>query len=275
MNKAILLALVLSGAGACFMSSSEGERLSKTVRDLDRRLETMEKNRERLMSAVSSSEGQVARLEKLMNEATRVLTRNSADFGAQVQELQTQMGALEGRLEEIRHGLEQLGRNLASVQTDLTARVDSIQKKAGLDPVVQPADIPQNKVDHFALAYRRYQERSWTVSRALFREYIQRYAQDDQADNAQYWIGMTLVGEGRPQAAVGELRRVIEEHADGDAVDDSMFAMAEAFLALKACTDARTLFDALVRRFPDSTLATDARSKLRTLRRPPAGMCIS
>ncbi len=89
------------------------------------------------------------------------------------------------------------------------------------------------------------------------------------------WIGMTYVREQNYQNAVGEFRRVIEEYAQSDAVDDAMFAMAEAFLSLKECQDARTLFDALVRRFPDSSLVGDARNRLRTLRRPPAAMCNS
>lgn len=262
-------------SGACWMSGSDGDRLTKTVNDVDSRVKLLEQNRSRLMKAVASSEEQVARLERLMNEATRVLTRNSADFGAQVQEIQTQMGQLDGRIAEIRHALDGVSRSLQSTQSDLSTRIDQVTKKAGLEPVIRPGDIPANKTEHFALAYRRYQESNWPASRALFREYIQRYARDDQADNAMLWIGMTYVREQNYQNAVGEFRRVIEEYAESDAVDDAMFAMAEAFLSLKECQDARTLFDALVRRFPDSSLVTDARNRLRTLRRPPAAMCNS
>jgi len=264
---------ITATSGGCWMSSSDGDRLTKTVADVDSRVKILEENRTRLLKAVASSEEQVARLERLMNEATRVLTRNSADFGAQMQELQTQMGQLDGRISEMRHLLDGVSRELQSTQSDLSSRIDSVTKKAGLDPVIQPSDIPANKTEHFALAYRRYQEQNWAASRALFREYIQRYAHDDQSDNAQLWIGMTYVREQRYQNAVGEFRRVVEEYAESDAVDDAMFAMAEAFLSLKECQDARTLFDALVRRFPQSSLATDARNRLRTLRRPPAGMC--
>ena len=263
------MVVVLGALSAgCWMSSSDGERLTKTVNDVDSRVKLLEQNRARLLKAVTSSEEQVARLERLMNEATRVLTRNSADFGAQ-----EQVPQLDGRIAELRHLLDQVSRSLQSTQSDLSSRIDQVTKKAGLEPAVQPADIPANKTDHFALAYRRYQESNWPASRALFREYVQRYARDDQADNAMLWIGMTYVREQRFQNAVGEFRRVIEEYADSDAVDDAMFAMAEAFLSLKECQDARTLFDALVRRFPDSSLATDARNRLRTLRRPPASMC--
>lgn len=273
-HRHLTLVVVLGALSAgCWMSSSDGDRLTKTVNDVDSRVKLLEQNRTRLLKAVTSSEEQVARLERLMNEATRVLTRNSADFGAQVQEIQTQMGALDGRIAELRHLLDQVSRSLQSTQSDLSSRIDQVTKKAGLEPAVQPADIPANKTDHFALAYRRYQESNWPASRALFREYVQRYARDDQADNAMLWIGMTYVREQRYQNAVGEFRRVIEEYPDSDAVDDAMFAMAEAFLSLKECQDARTLFDALVRRFPDSSLATDARNRLRTLRRPPASMC--
>lgn len=271
------LAVILCVAvlGGCWMSSGDGERLTKTVNDVDARVKLLEQNRERLMKAVASSEEQVARLERLMNEATRVLTRNSADFGAQVQEIQTQMGQLDGRIAEIHHSLEQVSRSLQSTQSDLSSRIDQVTKKAGLEPAVQAADIPANKTEHFALAYRRYQEQNWAASRALFREYVQRYAHDDQADNAMLWIGMTYVREQRFQNAIGEFRRVMEEYAESDAVDDAMFAMAEAFLSLKECQDARTLFDALVRRFPSSTLVGDARNRMRTLRRPPANMCNS
>jgi tol-pal system protein YbgF len=239
------------------------------VADLDARVKLLEQNRNRLMKAVASSEEQVARLERLMNEATRVVTRNSADYGAQVQELQTQMGQLDGRIAEIRHAIDQLNRTMASVQSDVSTKIDASSKTSP----VAVGDIPANKTEHFALAYRRYQEGNWAASRQLFREYIQRYPRDDQADNAQLWIGMTYKREQRTQNAIGEFRRVIEEYAESDAVDDAMFAMAEAFLERKECQDARTLFDAIVRRFPNSSLVGDSRNRLRTLRRPPAGMC--
>ncbi|MCZ7677246.1 MAG: hypothetical protein M5U28_00045 [Sandaracinaceae bacterium] len=68
---------------------------------------------------------------------------------------------------------------------------------------------------------------------------------------------------------------MIAEHPQGDAADDALLAMADAFYRLHACTDARTALEALIRAHPRSPLLAQARQKLRDIQRAPRGYCTS
>ena len=59
--------------------------------------------------------------------------------------------------------------------------------------------------------------------------YVERYARDDQADDAQYFVGMTYLQESRPAAAIGELQKVVDQYPQGDMVDDSLAEMMATF----------------------------------------------
>ena len=61
----------------------------------------------------------------------------------------------------------------------------------------------------------------------------------------------SITQQNRPAAALGELNQVIQRYPRGDAVDEALFDMGEAFFRLGSCTDARTTFQTIVdRAFP-------------------------
>jgi len=103
----------------------------------------------------------------------------------------------------------------------------------------------------------------------------ERYKTDAQADNAQYWIGASYLVENRPATALAELRKVIESFRGGDAVDEALLDMAEAFYRLKACSDARTTLDTLIKTQPTSPLVEKAKNKLKDLKKLPKDYCTS
>jgi TolA-binding protein len=270
--------LVLS-AGCLWTSHAEGKKLRALTGEHDQRLTKLEAGlrteRETLHAAVGSAQLKVQQLEEVLERATAVVTRNSADTGALVQELQTQIASLEGQIAELRNTNEQLTRQLSTQRSEMDERITQIARKAGIDMPLPSAEIPADRVEHFAAARRAHQASDYSRARALFREYLSRYAGDGESDDAQYWIGASYLQENKPATALGELRRVIAEHAAGDAIDDALLDMGDAFYRLHACTDARTTLEALVRTQPSSPLVSRAREKLREIQRAPRGHCTS
>jgi TolA-binding protein len=246
--------LVLS-AGCLWTSHAEGKKLRALTGEHDQRLTKLEAGlrteRETLHAAVGSAQLKVQQLEEVLERATAVVTRNSADTGALVQELQTQIASLEGQIAELRNTNEQLTRQLSTQRSEMDERITQIARKAGIDMPLPSAEIPADRVEHFAAARRAHQASDYSRARALFREYLSRYAGD------------------------GERRRVSAEHAAGDASDDALLDMGDAFYRLHACTDARTTLEALVRTQPSSPLVSRAREKLREIQRAPRGHCTS
>jgi TolA-binding protein len=274
MRRASLVAVLALCSNGCFLwtSAGEGEGLRADVNSQSERLRKLEQAQtaqlEQLKQAEAKAQKSIEDLEAMIERATNVVQRNSADVTVSVSELQTKAAMLDGRLAELEHALEQL-----KSQTTTVSSAQPGQDPAASAPPVEQA--PADKTEHFATAYRAYSERDFTKSRSLFRSYIERYRTDAQADNAQYWIGASYLVENRPATALAELRKVIENHRSGDAIDEALLDMAEAFYRLRACSDAKTTLDTLIKTQNTSPLVAKAKQKLKDVKKAPKDYCTS
>jgi len=95
-----LLALAgLIGAAvlpAACVTSGEGDKIKAELADLRARLDDIDKRD-------ADYKEQVARLRKVLDQATALLTRNSADVGAKAAKAEADIAVLQGRIEEISH----------------------------------------------------------------------------------------------------------------------------------------------------------------------------
>jgi TolA-binding protein len=285
MRIAIALAAGSTLLSGCFLwtTAGDGDRMDRTIRLHEERIDGLAKgvreDRQLLREELARAKQSVAELEQLIERATSVVTRNSADTGARVEELQRQLSTIEGQLAELQQSTTQSQREMTErmeKQGETTKRtIEQIARKAGVDMAVDESQIPADRNEHYAQSNRAYQTGEHSKARGLLREYVRRYAQDEQADNCQYMIGASYLAENQPARALGELRRVITDWPRGDAIDEALFDMGDAFYRLHACTDARSTYDTLVRTQPRSTLARRARDKLREIGRAPRGYCTS
>ncbi len=267
----VLLACVCVLSG-CWTSASTGDELRHAGQERGRRIAQLELDTSARSERVDAL---LLELQTKMEAATGLLTRNSADRGVQVEELREKLALIEGELAELRHSLETVSHELTTRQREFGQRLIQLARKAGLDLPVAPSEIPADKASHFRAARQAYTAGEFSKARALLREYLKRYANDDKCDDAQYWIGASYLSEGKPATSLGELRKVISEYSKGDVVDQALFAMADAFFRLHACTDAKSALNALVRRKPPKSLLRRAKDKLREVKRAPASYCTS
>ena len=268
---ALTLVTASAGLSACW-SAADGESLQRRVRELEQGQQTQ---REELSNEVATAQTKVAQLEDVLDRATKLVTRNSADTGAQVEELQQQVMALEGQLAELRNELQRRQSQDEEQRAALQAQLQKISRAAGVDMAIDESEIPADLEAHWTAAERAFTQHEYSRARALYRAFIERHREDARVDDAQYRIGASYLEENRPATALGELQRVIQEHRDGDAADDALLGMGRAFYALHACTDARTTLQALQRAHPRSPLLNDARTLLREIQRAPRGYCTS
>jgi TolA-binding protein len=261
------LTFALSG---CYGITSAGKKLNRDVETNTSRLEKLEAAQnaqlEQLKQAESKAQQSITELEGVIERATTVVQRNSADVTVQVGELQSKVASLEGRLAELSYALEEMKK---------TAVAASAQAGAATAEAAKADEAPADKTEHYAAAYRAYSERDFGKARSLFRSFIERYGSDPQADNAQYWMGASYLIENRPATALAELKKVIQNFRGGDAVDEALLDMAEAFYRLRACSDARNALDTLIRTQATSPLAPKAKQKLKEMKKLGADYCTS
>lgn len=254
--------------GACYMTKSEAtERFDQQKRDFDALQAEVRANNLALGSKLKE-------LEEGLEKSRALLTRDSADVGAQVQAQQQKMAELEGKLDEMTHNLQGLVEQTAKAQATLDDRLKAAGAKPG-EVALDPAQIPSDKAAHFAAAYDAYKASDHEKARALFNEYVKRYPTDDKAGDAQYWVGASYLVQNKPATALGEYRKVISNYPKSPAVDTALYGMADAFFRLHACTDAKGAVEALVKRKPSKALEDRAKQLGKAIKDAGKGYCTS
>jgi TolA-binding protein len=263
----LAVALALSGASGCLMTTSDGEKLRNETNDRMLRLEAQSKQDR------AELEEKLKELQQVLDQATEVLKRGSADVGAQVEQLRDQLNEASGQLAELQHRQDVYDQQLTAQQSQLAtinASAASTPK-----PAVDPSQIPSDKGAHFAAAYSAYQGGDYDKARALWREYITRYPNDAKAGEAQYWIGACYTQQNKPATALGEYRKVISDYAKSGAVNVALYGMADAFYRLHACSDAKSAVAALIKRKPEGSLTERAKKLQKDISTAPKNYCTS
>jgi TolA-binding protein len=230
--------------------------MKRDIAKLQERVDTSEKRG-------ADADEQMARLRKILDEATGLLARNNADVGARVQKSEMDIGALQGKLEEAKHILEDLQKR----EADESARLASLEQ--GQQKIVEKV-APTMADDKDAL-WKQAQEKMAAGlredARRFYRGFIQRFPQDGRAPQAYLEVGRTYAIDGKHTQAAAEYQKVLDTYPKAGEVPEAMWLLGQAFFDLKFCTDARALLQDLVRRYPKSPRANEAKGRIRELQR--------
>lgn len=230
-------------------------------------------NQKRLDELENDLEAKRKELEEALAEASRVLRRNSADQGLQIEGIQQRLAVMEGQLAEIR--MESAGAAEAQAQRSLEVqrRLSEVARAAGMDVPLESSEIPKDKSAHWEALEKAHRINKHSYARALARAYVARYPKDSHADNAQYMLGSSYLQQGQAAAALGEFQKVLSSYRDGDAIDETLFDMSQAFLRVRACNDAGTALRALLKNHKNSPLYRQAQKELRKVKALGPAQC--
>jgi TolA-binding protein len=263
---ALALAAVVPTA-AC-MTTGEGEKMQAEIADLRQRLDDIDKRDKEWKD-------QVVRLRKVLDEATSLLTRNSADVGAKVAKSEQDIAALQGRIEEMAHAEDLQTRAAADESGRLETRLAGLeQTQTKIVDKVAPT-MPDDKDQLWQQAAQRLSGGQRDDGRRFYRVFIQRFPQDPRAPQAYLAIGMSFVQESKYPNAAAEFQKILDTYPKSTEVPEAMWQLSHAFVELHFCTDARSLLTDLMKRFPRSARAADAKSEIKTISKMPKSACSS
>jgi TolA-binding protein len=265
-----LALIALLGPAAC-VTSGDGDKMRAEISSLRTRLDEIDKRD-------ADYKEQVARLRKVLDQATALLTRNSADVGAKAAKAETDIAALQGRIEELAHAAEQReqrDRQSLDERTRLETRLANLEAtQTKIVDKVAPT-LPDDKEQLWSQAASRLSGGQRDDGRRFYRVFIQRFPDDPRAPQAYLAIGHSFVAENKFPNAAAEFQKVLDSYPRSPEVPEAMWQLSTAFVQLKFCTDARSLLSDLMKRYPKSPRASDARNEIKLLARMPKGSCTS
>jgi len=230
--------------------------MKQDIAQLRQRLDTMEV-RDRDINQ------KVVQLRSVLDEATALLGRNSADLGARVAKSETDIAAMTGKVEEAKYLVGELQKQVNAASTTLGTLQQNQQR---IVDRVAPT-MPEDKEALWKEAQRRLGEGQRDDARRFLRSFIQRFPDDPRAPQGLLQVGISFVQELKHSNAVAEFSNLIQRFSRSPEVPEAMWQLAESFVVLKFCGDARAMYQDLAKRYPKSPRAPQVKERLHNLQK--------
>lgn len=248
-----LIAAILLSSGCFWTTKYQGEKLRKDVDRVDSELDTVQ----------LSVKGKVEELQEVLDKATKLLARNSANLGAEVDALERDNSEMRGLVMEAKRLADQV----ATQMKEQRERLDSFEKRI-TDLETKVAEGPQKSADEmFAEARKVFKTGNYERATSMFRAIVVKHSTHPIAPEAQYYRAESLFQKKDYKTAIGEFQKVFDKYPKARRADEALFRAGESAQKLKWCTDARAYFGLLAQRYPKSSLVRRAKKRGAALKR--------
>ena len=251
-----------------------------------RRIETQDA----LQDKGASLGSDIKTLKENLSRNTGLGRENTAEIKYEIQQLKEKIQHTEGLIEELnyRYGsTRRTGR--ADVDKDLTRLDDAIsrnyekilrlEKYMGFEPSgpgggdtsakgkkgkVEPEKMSEPRL--YAYAKSLYDKGDMENARIHFENFINKYSDSKNADNARFWIADSYYVEKWYEKAILEYQTVLEKYPRSNKTAAARLKQGYAFIELGEKANARLILNELIKRHPKSNEARYAREKLKNLK---------
>jgi tol-pal system protein YbgF len=223
---------------------------------------------DRIEVGVQENRDEISRLaaenRRLMQELVAMgqLLRMEQDTGTETKAMSfATLSQLSNRLDQL---LQKLDDN-AEYMRDLSARVDLLATRSGLPTLgeykpPQPgagSDSPLTEEGRSILAAAELDRSRGNIdlARSGFEEFLQKFPDSEQADNATYWLGDLAYGDAQYAKALGHFQDVVDNYPDSDRVPAALFKARTCLLELGRKEDAWAIGGKLLENYPNSSEA--------------------
>lgn len=277
MKRRIIVNVILGGLLAVWGCATQSD-----VNTIDNRLAEME------MRDAQQRQNRNA-LKSDLEQRNQELRKQSAGLRAILEEMNEDIRILNGRLEEMEYSIKQQQQNAADLESKREAKLDrlaerteensvrlnrmeqylnleSSKKKAAVITPAAPAKKPSSEDEIYRSAKQAFDQGDFDAARQGFQEFIKRYPNSNNADNAQFWIGEIYYREKWYEKAILEYQNVIEKYPKGNKAPAALLKQGLAFSNIGDMANARLILQELNRKYPKSNEARVAVEKLKTLK---------
>lgn len=192
-----------------------------------------------------SLEQRVARLEKQVSSGTQ------ADVLSQLEDLRHDMADLREQIEMTNHQVQQLGQKQA---TD----------KVAAAPAAAEDQADPKELQAYQKAYDAIKAKDFDRAKSGFQDYLSQYRNGSFAGNAHYWLGEIYLHQNSYSKAASEFNQVISNPKNAK-YPEAMLKLGFLYYQQGAWQQARQQLELVRQKFPNTTVATLAASKLQDM----------
>jgi tol-pal system protein YbgF len=241
-----LCPLLLTG---CFWvtTKSEGESLRHDVTTLQGQMSEKQK----------ALDDQIAQLKVATDDATKVLKRNNADIGADVDQLRSDIRTANGLVAAINNNINDLKIGFEKYRKDSEVRMEALETRVAQMESGKPS-ANSSPEDLWRLGSQAFEASRYNDALDIFKRLVQTYPTHAKASDAQYFRGQCYTNMKDWDHAIGAYQQLVEKYPDSSLADDGLYFAATAAQELKNCTEARTYLGLIKSKYPKSNVLKQA-----------------
>jgi tol-pal system protein YbgF len=186
-----------------------------------------------------------------------------------VDSLQQEVNELRGALELQAHQLDQILRRQRELYQELERRVSAraSASTARTAPTAEASGVPLSESDAYKHALDLIlKQKRFAEAIPVLQNFIKTYPNSSYSANAHYWLGQLLFNSGDRSGAKGAFNTVVTKYADSPKVSDAVLKLGMIEQLDGNPDAARSLYQRVVKDFPDSASAQIARARLDALK---------
>jgi tol-pal system protein YbgF len=215
-------------------------------------------------------DAKISEVSKALASLDQAARRTGADTSVQVQKTLEDVADLRGQLELAQHrvqvledGMKQLTdstqQRLLSMESEKAQRDAEAQKRA------EALKRPTDKKGYLALAEEKVKAKDLPLARTLYNEFLRKWPKDPLAARAHFELAETYYGEKKCREALFEYSKVIQDFPKFKDAPEAYLHSGRCFAQLDMDKEAKLALDELVRSYPRSAEAKQARRDLAKL----------
>jgi tol-pal system protein YbgF len=204
-----------------------------------------------------------------MNKVTAAITslqgtleKQQSDSGTHVEQLSTQIQALNDSLDELKARLAKVSKQLEDMQAaqqNLNAQPAATAPTAPPQAQAPPPDILYNN------ALRDYNGGNNDLASQEFSDYVKYYQNTDLAGNSYFYLAEIAYRKGDYQTAAKDYDQVLQNFPTGNKAPSAELKKGFALIELGQRDDGVAALRHVIARYPRSNEALQARDRLRKL----------
>ena len=262
------------GLLGCVTTAEQGRRMKARIDAHDARLADLEARLDqqdaKLAEAMQRLDAKITEMNQALEKLGLAARKNDAEFGVTVDRMLQELQEVRGGLEQLRHELDRQAKDQAALKEEMERRFASLGGKEGLaayeaEKEKAKAPLPEEPAKFLALARAHHEKKEYDEARRLYQAFLKKWPKDPLAAEAQFGLGQSWYEEGAWRPAILEFNTFRETYPKHAKVPDALLRIGDAFAKIDLKPEAGKFYDAVVRNFPKTKAAGEAKKKKKAL----------
>lgn len=228
---------------------------------------------QKLASTMPRIDEKISEVTKALDGLDKASRRSDADIGVQMQKAIEDVARLRGEVETYLHKISELETGLQKLATEtdqkfVALKGEEAQRAAEAKKKAEELKRPTDPKEFLELADTKAKDGERVLARQLYGEFLKKWPKDAGVPQAHFALGETFRAEDRCREALPEYGKVIQEYPKAKISPSALLRSADCFEKLKMKDESKLALEELVKGYPASAEAKQAKTRLAQKAKP-------